>query len=449
MKNNAVITFILALVLSPQIVLAQTAADQGRANLESMRSFIGTNAATYVGKYNLHLVMDCSVSEVADPDAPAHGMATAPRLQAYREVYEHNGRTTDRTSNHGIKSYMADSIASESSFFQAAFAFYSWLKKRDQEWRTLNENKLNDAMTVGPSPINVLPSNQNIYEQALSFAGGNAYMAMKILALYGHDNMVNSLQDETNDCRARILDSVRPSSSSQLYHSGAIHALPYSTAQIEQSTGVATACASANTALQASDRTLARELSFLCNDGYSIYQADYYHVLASAFITCRGEIAHNLRPSLPATMGGPASALLDDSASAARILAIRSYKIARFQEEIARAQISTSMRSYLRYALAKIAAGMEPMDTAWVLFSATLSINQANMLKAIVKRYQHEIQFRSYQNRIGAQFAVTNCRSLNQYGVGAAETNPDSGARKAQEQGTSPAKSSGSTGSEL
>jgi hypothetical protein len=270
-------------------------------------------------------------------------------------------------------------------------------------------------MRTGPSPI-TLNAQDNLYEKALSFAGGNRYLALKILALYGHDNMANTLRDVSFDCRARIMDAIRPmSSTSQLYHSGAIGSITYSSDQINRGNTVASECQSAYTALARDNSTMARELNYMCNDGYERYQSDYYHVLASAFISCRGEVANNHAYDVARPNAGPVARLADDSAGAARIVAIRGYKAARFREEVERSTLSTTIKVYLRYALAKISANLDPFDQAWIALSFTLTPHESAMIRATVNRYRHEIQFRSYQNQLGSQFALTSCHTQNHF----------------------------------
>gem|GEM_PF-4091094 len=404
----------MALLLMP--FSSSVAAETREEKLQRLTPMIGATAAQFIRGKHAYLLDSCTISEnYYDPDVENQGADPLPRLSAYRQVYNHGNQTTDRHANNGIKSYMATSLVTEPAFFRASFAFYRWLREQDETWTAANKAKLEPWKDVGVSPIDVTPGTDQIWDKALSFSGGNKYMAMKVMAVYGHDNMANTLGEQTSDCRAQILDKIKPNAPSQLYQSPAIKGVGYSSDKVSEGNKIGSNCKTAVANLAKTNASLARITDTLCNDGYSSYQGDYYHVIASAFITCRGEIAANNKSGAGHLLGGIVAAALDDSASAARISAIRTYKVSRFKEEINAANIPTTWKVFLKMTIGKIAINVNPFDAAWLAFGLSLSSEEAKMVQAIVERYRFEINFRSYQNNLGSQFALSHCSGLTHY----------------------------------
>ena len=85
--------------------------------LERLRPHIGELAYEYVRSGRMDLLKNCNFDDAAtDPDRKSGLSETldpTPRLSAYKEVYEHGGKSTDREANHGIKSYMGSSLVTE------------------------------------------------------------------------------------------------------------------------------------------------------------------------------------------------------------------------------------------------------------------------------------------------------------------------------------------------
>lgn len=102
-----------------------------------------------------------------------------------------------------------------------------------------------ETRKLGPSPITLKLTNSELSAKALHFAGGNHYLALKIMAIYGHDNMVNAVSSATEkDCRLFMMDAIKPQETSQLYQDSAIKDRPFSADQVKKGNKVAKDCRS-------------------------------------------------------------------------------------------------------------------------------------------------------------------------------------------------------------
>jgi hypothetical protein len=232
-----------------------------------------------------------------------------------------------------------------------------------------------------------------------------------MMTLYGHDNLSNSLpEDHPPDCKLFIMNHLKPDRS-QLYHNGAINGVRYSGNQIFRGQQIGENCLSRYQAMVTVNGDAASRLFDLCNDSHTVYQADYYHSIAAAFMGCRGQIAFNQTNALAQGLAlGTIPNLINASTSSARQLAIRAYKLARFREEINSAPIQEAMKTYLLHALQKIALNSNPFDSDWVAYKRTVNEPTWRMVEAIVNRYRHEVQYRIYQNNVGATFGERSCQ---------------------------------------
>ena len=85
--------------------------------------------------------------------------------------------------NEGFINYARDSIVSDERFFTQAYRFYRELRTRDASRR---------SRTYIRSPIQEV-AEFDVYQLALQIAGGNPYSALRLMAVYGHDNINNEL----------------------------------------------------------------------------------------------------------------------------------------------------------------------------------------------------------------------------------------------------------------
>lgn len=358
----------------------------------------------------------CPLAPTRPELSPDHsqGKGTTPLEASVRgagDVLLHSGRVTDAEGNWGIISYMRQSLLSDDAFFEASYRFYKELRQKEGD---LDAPAAIDDKAPG-----------DVLEAALRAAKGDRYLALKVLALYGHDNVKHALGalDRTSaesDCRFQILDKLQPRKGSSLYRSGGIPALAYTSAQVDRGKQVAENC---------KKEGWMGLVGLLCNDSTPRYQADYYHVVTAAFLGCRRaiqerEAAQGSRSSLVTVM----SAGVD----AAYLRLVAQYKIDRFREVVESKQegarnskaVPSEVRQMLelvREGLERLAAGTKPAlpayDSWQVDFAGHVPMPHRyrpprkayDDAKAILDRYEFEIGFRVAQHEMGLRFGKSYC----------------------------------------
>jgi hypothetical protein len=324
-------------------------------------------------------------------------------IQSIAEVAYHGFSFTDRRSNGGLVNYVRDSLNSDDEFFNSAFRFYSELYAVDQQPSSTG------SVIFGRGAIN-RASSTDLWPLALRAAHGNAYQALRVMLVFGHDNMANALitlgDTEIQPCRFSVLNLYNPRRSSQLYLRRAIGAIDYTQEQVARGNLIARACN--NTQV-----LTVREMD-LCNDGNGYYQADYYHVIAAAFMGCRSSVQER-------SFNG-AMTLLPFFARTDRVYfdQIKSYKIARFREEAGCSLISApqiSISPLLCDALERIEENRRPLLPAYETIRSRYTQRDYQAAQAIINRYEFEVELRLFQHRRGWEFGASVCnhqQSLSQ-----------------------------------
>jgi hypothetical protein len=209
------------------------------------------------------------------------------------------------------------------------------------------------------------------------------------------------------------MDLVKPEQS-QLYHNAAIPAASYDAKTINDAQQITDRC-NANAALLEGHQ-LASELHRLCNEKRTSYQADYYHVITSSFLNCRGEIAWEREAHLPSTIL-PFMYFADESTRASQEYFVRNYKYDRFVEEIQRAKLPYRISTVLLHGLEAIRNNQSPYKTLnWYVLMSNQPQDVRQMVTSILERYKFEINFRVYQHALGARYAQGQCAGNNSYG---------------------------------
>lgn len=229
-------------------------------------------------------------------------------------------------------------------------------------------------------------------------------------------------------CRVRALDSVGPVANATLYLNGAIGGprgeFRYPDPLIQEGQHVAELCSQITI-----DDSLIRNL---CNDSYADYQGDYYHVIASAFTTCRRDIMNR------ASNRGFSITLIPTSVGDRIALdAARTAKIQKFQEEIPNLETMERHLQELRLQNAP-EDQIRPLNTRIsvtrllrsgysrlqarrhsLLASFEQECTQSRCTRieydaayAILHRYEFEVKFRVEQHRMGIIFGRQVCQSL-------------------------------------
>ena len=303
-------------------------------------------------------------SQDSNPDASL-GVESMIGVGAMNAIMNYGSGKTDRTANSGMIRYMADSLAADCSLYRAAFLFYKDLKEVDLLQRAAPGSAAG-ADIGSRAGVDLLALSKRAVARVLY--GGNNYLALKVLALYGHDNRFNYLTPQAGAkaeyCQIAALDALKPNANSTLYLNGAL-GKSYSADTVRRAAEMQKECADA-----AQGRPVEREM---CGE-YTRYQADYYHVAASAFLHCAAK-AH----AIPVGQ---------DLQRAAYLAKIREYKLARFDEEVG---MGLKESGHTRAALELTAPG------------------DVRLAKAILARYKFDIEFRQMQHRLGMEIADENC----------------------------------------
>ena len=343
-----------------------------------------------------------------DPDLYAgQGDLISNTIETFSDVVSHDGKKSNAGRNEGIASYMGHSLMASDKLFNAAFAFYSRIKERDSS---------DPKLMCGIQEV----SSYDALAWAQEAAHGDAYLALKILAIYGHDNLQTQLavdgQTGSLDCRLRVLDTVRPKLDSSLYCNGAMPATRYARADVDRGREIAAQC---------NGPTLTELEKRLCNDGLPSYQADYYHVIASSFLGCRQVIEEKMASE--ATLKTSAVGFVTQQAYPELA---RSYKLDRFKEEVATLRASTEpeakfLRPLLELALARIGSGTKPAlpDYGWYKYRMLADPDYPTIgdtrlyeaARAIAARYEFEVGFRASQHRMGFNNGRALCKDTKTF----------------------------------
>ena len=179
----------------------------------------------------------------------------------------------------------------------------------------------------------------------------------------------------------------------------------------------------------------------MCNDGYPQYQADYYHVLASSFLSCRRAIAEKDDAGHPIS-----AAAISYGAGEAHLELVRVYKLKRFKETLEKFSPRSYLDSHdkkitvdengkamtneavmrleneqalLNFALKRLGAHSKPALPSYE-FMTTIGPGASGVswgldpetykkAEAIAARYEFEVNFRVEQHRMGQEFGKANC----------------------------------------
>lgn len=363
---------------------------------------------------------------ITDPDKSHSENLIVETIRGMSDVVLHDGKTTNREANYGIISYMEESLLTNDNFFKAAYLFLKKLQGIDTEMMgSLFCEKINTQ-----SKIDTL-------SWALEAANGNQYLALKVLALFGHDNTANSLrtykysENDSAKCRFTVLNKLIPLSFSNLYCHNSIKGMQYSKEKIDQALKIAQNC---------SKDFLLSEEKDLCNDNQNDYQSDFYHVITSSFLGCRRSIKEkNTKNSHLLTKS---VAKISDYAY---LQLVKHYKIERFKEEILKLEKKCSEQiqkqnndcKSLKETLEIVKMGLEKMELNNVsVLPSQIEISFQNFLisgipfkkrtynqrsykaaQAILERYQFEINFRMAQHKMGLDFSRNFCKDTQEIPV--------------------------------
>jgi hypothetical protein len=351
----------------------------------------------------------------ADPDA---GGSITCGGDMY-DVMTSGGGGTDRTANSGIIRYNRQSVLAREALYQSAFLFYRDLKQLDLSSRGAPGDP-SGAGIEAKSSRNLL----QLARESVKKATGkdDALLAMKVLALYGHDNRFNFLStgggSNSNSCRLKLLDAMKPNANSSLYLNGAL-GREYWEDDVARAAAVDKECRAAAAGLSAVERDMCGE--------YTSYQADYYHVVTSAFLNCRC-LARGNSVVQDMTGGLQRNAYLWMAAK---------YKSDRFDEEIkaglksaghtpavdllAKAwsekgglDMTGSWKLTCDSAKASVCVDRLQMDSwgwkGWCSNISGCSDAHVSAAKALIARYAFEINFRVDQHFMGVQVATFDLR---------------------------------------
>lgn len=367
------------------------------------------NQALHLNEEVTHALQNCVQSQnsrPSNPDAPIAIHVISPDLEGVREVVMHNAERTDRVANSGIIAYMRDSVLADDNFFDSAVRFYTALRTADvARHATFDLSPMQNEATF------------DVWEMAMNATQRDPYMALRVLALYGHDNqnqMLGTLGLSGQDCRVALLDAIMPLYNSNLYLRGAMAGQGYSANTISEGLAVGAACR----ALQN------RALRMLCNDNRADYQGDYYHVIAGAFLGCRGRIrSAQYQGASPLIHYGAGNL------NGQYLNRVAQYKIARFNEELDElAQTHHEYRDMIRIMRHRLNEAdfrnpesplLPPLATLRSGFWGSLlnsNINEADyaQMVTILRRYRFEINFRVRQHALGMSFGQAHCEGRAQ-----------------------------------
>lgn len=307
-------------------------------------------------------------------------------IEAQREVLQYHSQTTDGRGNHGILEFLRATLRSSPHFAQLTRRYYERLRELDENlgWRT------SDGVPIQEE------AHFDAWSLALELSGQDPHRALLMMLIYGHDNMENLLSRFGSEALFNELDRIRPLESSVLYRNAAIPALRYSTEDVESGQRIARACRQI---------FLRGDEQRLCNDYQEHYQADYYHVIASAYLACRARIRGQ----------GAGYAL----ALRAQLVATRAYKLLRFTERLHQIQShqtegSPALELVNRYLIAHAATGASlqlPSYSSMIISRWFRGLSERDYLaaQAILNRYDFELGFRARQHEMGFRFGWQVC----------------------------------------
>ena len=289
----------------------------------------------------------------------------------------------------------------EDKLFTSAFQFYSELRKRDAATPP-------KGGWEGSSPIQTKSQFNAYTEIALPIAHGNPYLALKTLLVFGQDRTYNGLLP-IDSSRISILNDLNPGSLTKpritsLYFNGAIGPA-YSEADVTRGMAIAKAC---------TQYELTFEEQGLCNDNFYNYEADYYHVITAAFLGCRQAILSKQDTSFINKI-----AMSSGLADSGYLDSVRSYKFDRFKEHLEPLPGSmpeSKAKSVLRSSFAKgyDPTSHKPLDLDREQWDH-LNDHDKQAVRAILDRYNFEIEFRARQHEMGLKFGRQLCKDMRTF----------------------------------
>jgi hypothetical protein len=365
--------------------------------------------------------LDGCAAVAADPkDNPDCGSSAWTCTGAMYDTMTFGKGNTDRSANAGLIRYARQSVMGDPVLYHSAFLFYKSLKEKAD----LSDGAPAPGAGEGASIDRMAAT--DLFKKALAAAkeaSGKAdpYLAMKTLVLFGHDNRFNylSVGDKSNACPLKVLDAMKPNANSNLYLNNAI-GMEYYSDDVEAAKRIHRECKEA-----ASKRTVENDM---CGE-YSDYQADYYHVIVSAFLHC-----HCLAQG---------SSVIDDMAGGLQkdgyLFMVAKYKIDRFREELdaalknsghtpAVALLDAAFKSKfglgangwdVTCSSAKASTCLEKQNVdawPWKTWCSDPSMQGAcrdediTVAKALAKRFVFEVNFRVSQHFQGIMAAGAYCR---------------------------------------
>ena len=138
-----------------------------------------------------------------------------------RLVY--GGGATSGRANAGIIKYMRASLMGDAALYGSAFRFYEKMKTEVDLGGGAPPPGDGAGAGIGR------PASKNLFQMAKDAVKeitkkDDAYLAMKVLIVYGHDNMNNNLSagDAKKACQSVLLDTIKPEVNSNLYLNNAI-----------------------------------------------------------------------------------------------------------------------------------------------------------------------------------------------------------------------------------
>lgn len=336
------------------------------------------------------------------------------------EIMTYEGRKTDPKSNSGLIRFMRESVLADCALYNAAVVFYAGLKEYDLQNRPV-PFEASGASIEGTAGVNLaVRAGQAVRE---TLGREDPYLAMKVVALYGHDNKFNFLSvgggDSGRSCQLKVLDAMKPNANSALYKDEAIGS-PIGDSWKDAYRRLYDECKDAAVRRNAEGRETGRWLAEheLCGE-YARAQTGYYHLNAAAYLQC----------ACRARGRGLAAAAFNDLTEAwqrdAYMGKIAEYKVNAIDKVIQAALKGghTPALRLLSYGFpAEFKDGMKPAEVdalpweSWCADPArfapgTCGPDHVRFAKAAMKLFVFEVSYRVHLHHLGILAGDAYCRS--------------------------------------
>ncbi len=366
------------------------------------------------------------------PDRPgvaSNFVGPPTKFQSVEKVLHYGGGISDGSASEGTKNWMRASVTSDARFYNASLMFLKELQKKDVAAGTPEvlaaSNKI--VPIQDHATFDVLAIAKRAARAAHGGAQDDNYLALKIMSLYGYDNLNNALTPKRFDtkvvpnrwtadlsktrCEYAVLDAYKPRPTSTLYRDGAM-GLNYSKDEVATGRWASAMCAKRKTEVPVEQ---SEYFGDLCNDNHGEYQADYYHVVAASYLVCFASV-NSQRGSKLLGVAFPSAAAAVTAADAAfdyggYLQAVKLYKKKRFQEKFAHIGTEAAAPNWAWVAYAAVDRLPDWSDARKLCADKKLSCSETDVqaAQAIIDRYHFEIKLRRSQHEMGQKFAQKEC----------------------------------------